>query len=52
LLERRAENNKARSHAQRGKAFSLLSTPKRIASEASNPSIFYPQSPQGGLKYS
>jgi hypothetical protein len=28
LPERRAENNKARSSAQRCKAFSLLSTPK------------------------
>jgi hypothetical protein len=52
LAVERSENNKARSHAQRGKAFSLLSTSQRIKpnAERRNPPCFYPQTPQGGLK--
>jgi hypothetical protein len=42
LAVERSENIKARSRAQRGKAFSLLSIPKRIAKNEvmSNPLCF------------
>jgi hypothetical protein len=48
----RGGNNKARSSAQRCKAFSLGCYPKRIKPNGVrfNPLSFHPQTPQGGLR--